>query len=98
MTAVGTSGRWASTFAVMGLSSTWRSIHTWRGRQGSTGLGLALAPLTMISTASTSRQPGKLLGPAPGLGINRHIDEGRRTAGKRLLQRCAKLFWRFDVV
>src|SRR5262245_56904181 len=41
MTAVGTSGTWASTFAVTGLSTTWRSIHTWRGRQETTGLGLA---------------------------------------------------------
>src|SRR5712691_6341080 len=40
MTAVGTSGRCASTLAVMGLSTTWRSIHTWRGRQGTTGCSL----------------------------------------------------------
>src|SRR5262245_57600375 len=98
MTAVGTSGRWASTFPVTGLSTTWRSIHTWRGRQGITGLGLALAPLTMLSTALTSRQPGKLLRTAPRLRINGHIDQRRRTAGKRLFERRAELFWRFDVV
>src|SRR5262245_19397245 len=52
----------------------------------------------MISTVSTSRQPGKLLRPTPGLRINSHISQRRRTAGKRLLQRRAELFWRFDVI
>src|SRR4029453_3588891 len=98
MTAVGTSGRWASTFVVTGLSTTWRSIHTWRGRQGITGLRVALEPFTMISTVSTPRQPGKLLSPTPGLRINGHVNQRRRTAGKRLLQRRAELFWRFDVI
>src|SRR6266567_4534325 len=48
--------------------------------------------------ALTSRQPGKLLRPTPGLRINSHVNQRRRTAGKRLLQRRAELFWRFDVV
>src|SRR5712691_3879919 len=48
--------------------------------------------------ALASGQPGKLLGPASGLGINSHVDQRRRTAGKRLLQRRAELFWRLDMI
>src|SRR2546429_42701 len=48
MTSVGTSGRWSSTFVVIGLSTTWRSIHTWRGRQGTSVLGLEEAVYVTI--------------------------------------------------
>ena len=52
MMAVGTSGRWERTFAVIGLLITWRSIHTWRGRQGTAALGLAGARDALIGVRS----------------------------------------------